>query len=109
MKYLLILLLLPLLPLRAFSQNDETELYLDKDLQPVKKSEALFKGTLAKKDSFYELQVFHKKGSYHILTAHYVDAKMSTMEGPFISYYENGNIENQFNYKGRKEGREMKT
>jgi len=100
MKYLL-LICLSLHSVTSFAQPDRI-VYLDNDMRIVKESKAMYKGHGIMNGASFELRLYTKNEDYHLLTAHFTDATLAVLNGPFISYFKNGNIENSAFYANGK-------
>lgn len=99
MKSVLLLPILVVVSFAAFCQEQSTTYYFDNDLNLTAKSKSIYTGSGKKVDSLYELELYEKKDKYHIFTAFYTDSTFAVMDGRFISYYKNGNVENNNYYK----------
>lgn len=105
MKGILFLCLLLLLSFIAFCQEKPGIYYFDKDLGITSKSNAIFKGTGIMDNNLFRLDIYNKNSNYHICTAHYTDSTLAVLDGRFMSYYQNGVIENLSYYnKGIPDG-----
>ena len=99
MKPNLLHLLLALLPFTTFAQVATTTYYFDKDLNLSSKSKSSYSGEGKWEGGNYRLDLYRNKNHYHVFAAHYTDSTFATMNGQFVSYYENGVVENVMYYK----------
>ena len=105
MKGKLLLLTLLLLCVKSFCQVNPTTFYFDKDLNISVKSKAFYTGEGKWENGLYLLDLYENKNHYHIFSAHYTDSTFAVMDGRFISYYNNGALENLSYYnKGKPQG-----
>jgi len=105
MKGKLLLLLLLLLCFNSFCQVKPSIFYFDKDLNISVKSKSVYTGEGKWDDGLFLMDLYDNKNHYHIFSAHYTDTTLAVMDGRFISYYNNGNVENLSYYsKGKPEG-----
>jgi len=105
MKGKLLLSTLLLLCVKSFCQVNPTTFYFDKDLNISVKSKAFYTGEGKWENGRYLLDLYENKNHYHIFSAHYTDSTFAVMDGRFISYYNNGALENLSYYnKGKPQG-----
>lgn len=109
MKHNLLQLLLTLLPFTPFAQAVTSTYYFDKDLNLSSKPKSSYSGEGKWERGNYRLDLYQNKSHYHVFAAHYTDSTFTTMNGQFVSYYENGVVENVMYYKdGKLEGLSVK-
>jgi antitoxin component YwqK of YwqJK toxin-antitoxin module len=94
-------LLLILLPFTSFAQLTPA-CYFDKDLNLCSKSKSVYSGEGKWEGDNYRLDLYQIKNHYHVFAAHYTDSTFAVMNGQFVSYYENGAVENVMYYKDGK-------
>jgi hypothetical protein len=85
-------LLLILLPFTSFAQLTPA-CYFDKDLNLCSKSKSVYSGEGKWEGDNYRLDLYQIKNHYHVFAAHYTDSTFAVMNGQFVSYYENGAVE----------------
>ncbi len=105
MKGNLLLIVLLLFCFNLFSQVKPAIYYFDNDLKLSTKSKSTYLGEGKWDNNLFRLDLYNKKDHYLIFSAQYADSTLSVMDGIFISYYKNGNVENLNYYKkGKPDG-----
>ncbi|HEY5369868.1 MAG TPA: hypothetical protein VIJ75_12850 [Hanamia sp.] len=68
--------------------------YFDKNLKPSERSGSEYTGKGRWEYGLYRLDLYDKKQRYLIFTAYYTDSTFAVQDGRFLSFYENGDVEN---------------
>ena len=101
--------MLTLLPFTLFAQGVTSTYYFDKDLNLSSKSKSSYSGEGKWDGVNYRLDLYQNKNHYFVFSAHYTDSTFASMNGLFVSYYENGVVENVMLYKdGKLDGLSVK-
>ena len=83
----------------VFSQQYKYIYYFDKDLNSCKKSDAVVTGKGFKDDGLFKLDFFSNQNGNLLMSIHYTDSTLSTMQGFFQSYHLNTVLEKEGNYE----------
>jgi antitoxin component YwqK of YwqJK toxin-antitoxin module len=87
------------------SQGYKYLYYLDADLHSVKKSKALILGKGLKENGLFRLDCFSVTDDHLYIQIHFKDSTLADLEGPYISYYQDGKPQKQGSYvNGDEEG-----
>ena len=87
----------------AFAQEKNFVYYLDKNLNSVPQKDAIMVGKGKKNELAFKLDCYLKYDNNLIMTFHFTDSTINTMQGLFTSYHKNGTIENNGTYNNNLE------
>lgn len=85
--------------LTGFSQNYKYIYYFDKDLNSCRKSDAVVTGKGYKDNGLFKLDYFSNQNGYLLMSVHYTDSTLNTLQGFFQSYHLNAVLEKEGNYE----------
>ena len=73
--------------------------YLNEDFETVPADHALFIANGVKEDSLVKLDCFARQTKRLVITASFSDSLLTSLHGPFMSFYESGSMEQQGYFK----------
>ncbi len=97
-----ICILFVLLGLSAFSQSYTHMYYLDESLNSVAKNKAIITGKGYYDQSSFKLDCYAGETDILILSLHFVDTSLGSLEGLFQQYHDGKNLESQGYYQNNK-------
>ena len=83
----------------VFSQQYKYIYYFDKDLNSCKKSDAVVTGKGFKDNGLFKLDFFSNQNGNLLMSIHYTDSTLNTLQGFFQSYHLNAVLEKEGNYE----------
>lgn len=85
------------------SQGYKFIYYLDVNFSSVQKAKAVIVGRAAEDNGLLKVECFGISNDQHLMTAHFKDSTLSTLQGIFKSYHPNGRVEKEGNYNNNNE------
>lgn len=83
----------------GFSQDYKFVYYLDANLASTNPNDAVILAKGLPEENKCRVDYFFKQSNVKLMSVHFADSSLQTMDGRFISYYKNGKPENDGNYK----------
>lgn len=102
MKYIFLTAITFFISVAGFTQKRYLY-YFDKDLGSTAKSAAVFNGIGTYQNGVFELKFYNSRDSKLVMVEHYTDSALQVNDGMFQSYYSNGGLEYEGNFKNGKE------
>lgn len=84
----------------SFAQDYKFVYYLDTNLSSTNPTDAVIVAKGLPDEGNMRVDYFFKQSNIKLMSIHYTDSSLKTMDGRFISYYLNGTLENDGNYTG---------
>lgn len=84
----------------CYSQPYKYRYHLDENLNPVPEAKALLTGKAYWDADRFKMDCFDKTTGQLLLSANFTDSTLDVLQGPFISFFSNGQKESEGEYQG---------